>query len=243
MIIKMMMTGDYRILDTHPDPEKYIMLYIAMIKGVKYEVYDSINHATLQLQHNRYCDYGDKQYTINEEDIEFEKLLSLEKTMYRMSGVPIAAMWMTRCERGHFEKGCHVFCWSCLKEKKIFRRIKGCKEDGCLANDSFFNSQTDLLSYDLSSVVCNHSRISSPDYFYSMTPVEHIVMMTNAGLDHLFIHSTPSELLFLTDKCSCNHATSPSCSFNAAYGYSVLGETEMTQAVCSLYRDLENPQC
>lgn len=239
-----MMTGDYRILDDHPKSDRFVMLYIAMIKGVKYEVYDSINHAALQLEHGQYCDYGDKHYSVRNENYkDFETLLSLEKTMYRMSGIPIAAMWMTRCTYGHFEKGCHVFCWSCLDQGRVVRRIQGCKEDGCLANNSFFNDQKDSVSCDLFSVVCNHSRVSSSDYFYSMTPVEHIVMMTNAGLDDLFIHSTPSELLSLTDKCSSNHAISPSCSFNSAYGFSVLGETEVTEAVCYLYRDLGNPQC
>lgn len=46
-----------------------------------------------------------------------------------------------------------------------------------------------------------------------------IHVLTTAGLDGHIIHSTPSELIGVIERCSKDKVTYPSCSFNSAYGF------------------------
>lgn len=169
--------------------------------------------------------------------------LSKEKRLFHVVGLPRSSLWVTVCPNGHYDHGSHVVCPVCLKNGDIVRRIRGCKLSTCFANDTYWEEHRETATRsELENAVCNHERVSSKKYFYSMTPTAHLVMLTNTGLDDCILHSTPSDIMSIIEQCKESSVTCPSCSFNSIYGYSSLGETEITKALYSSYKDLDNPK-
>lgn len=131
----------------------------------------------------------------------------------------------------------------CLKNRQFIRLIPGCKLSVFFANDTYWKEHGETATRTkLENAVCNHERISSERYFYSMTPTVHLVMLTNTGLDDCIIHSIPIDIIDMIEQCKESSVTCPSYSFNSLYGYSSLGETEITKTLSTFFKDLDNPK-
>lgn len=74
----------------------------------------------------------------------------------------------------------------------------------CFGNGSFWKKHMDEDIEVLASAKCCHLRSYSDCYSYCLTPVGHLVLLTNAGLDDRITHSTRSELITVARHCKEN---------------------------------------
>ena len=168
---------------------------------------------------------------------------SVENRLLSECGLSMSSLRMTKCPNGHFCHGSYIFCRKCLQNKIIVRRLQGCKVDTCFANNKFWDnySKENLDPDDFMNITCTHQRNSSSEFFYSMTPVAHIVLLTNCGFDDRITNSTRTEIYQLVKKCKENKTISPQICHNCIYSFSYLNEIDISSWIESIYCSLYNP--
>lgn len=234
-----------KVIDQHTESVAVNMMCV-FDQGCSYKKEDERREFNKRIQEKTYDD-GEECFIKNgcgarASKSECGTCESDEHMLMDKSGISYGALWITRCEYGHYQHGCNVFCLKCLEEGRRTRRIHGCNVRNCYASNTFWKSHTNDDDSVIRMAVCSHMRSFSDEYVYSMTPVAHIVMLTNAGLADRIVHSTRKDMLSIVEECKKNKVTCPSCSFNTAYGFSFLGERMVTESVCSLYRGLLHPK-
>lgn len=250
MMIEMGLSCDYSISKPTNDQalkNAIVDLFCLLDRGDSYASEDKYNKLKMRILRGEYDDFEEKSYFENDDtpkpvENSYKDCLMKEHMIIKQTGIPRGALWISSCEYGHYQHGCHVFCLECLREGKRTRRIHGCNAKDCFGNGSFWKKHMNDDDSVIASAKCCHLRSYSDAYSYSLTPVGHLVLLTNAGLDDRITHSTRSELRSVAHQCKEGKVTCPSCSFNTAYCLSYLGEAEMAESICEIYKDLANPQ-
>lgn len=251
MLIEMEMSCKYSIKRSYGFDEDILSaavdLFCILSRGDSYSSEDSRNELRRKIQTVRVRDCYEDNYMREKDEVrsleEKKKKCQVEENkILRRCGIPRSGLWISECEYGHYQFGTRIFCMECLREGRVTRRIHGCNSRDCYANNTFWKMHTDDDVSKITNAECHHTRCYSDRYVYCMTPVSHLVLLTNTGLDDRITHSTRNELGGVISHCKENKVTCPSCSFNTAYCYSYLGEVRITESLCELYGDIVNPK-
>ena len=131
-------------------------------------------------------------------------------------------------------------------KEKITRRLQGCKQPKCYANNKNWEEEKKTLCYksiyELERLRCCHDRVTSVDMLYSETPVGQIIRLINLGEDGCIINSTRTELHNHIDGCKANNSCSPIACHNSVCGYGELGEIAIAQSLLELFRNIPSTE-
>ena len=127
-------------------------------------------------------------------------------------------------------------------KEKISRRLQGCKQPTCYANNKNWEEMKKTLCYksiyDLEKQHCCHERVTAVNMVYSETPEGHITKLINFGMDGCIINSTRTEVRDHIDGCKANNSLSPIACHNSVYGYGELGEIAIAQSLSEMFQNV-----
>lgn len=151
------------------------------------------------------------------------------------------SFFTTKCpECKSFQRGNKVFCSKCLAGGKKKRRLTGCRGRHCYANPNFISDdcidKEDIAT--LKEKVCNHKRVTG-NKIYSFTPVMHIIILINNGLDDLLI-STREQIQNHIQKCVDNGSYSGIMCYNSIPCFTALGEEAIANSIANAFSKIES---